>query len=236
MPQDRSIAAQIQEILGEKTIRKFFPDPVDPKNPKGNLIRFSEMADKALWWLGDNVRVEIRDATSFVIPVEGFFSLDAGPGARVKRVVRVEQQGRFFDAISTDWSEGFPTPRGHYQVRNRTFYVAGYGPLSREDQLYGSDPNLLLQTGPVTLTYFGVPTEAQLSGNQKFIRACVDYGAYLAFTDMVPKILRPKNIELEGVPKIKHNAKDYQEAAGQRLRMALESIGRVDALTDHNTP
>lgn len=221
--QDRSIAARIREELGFKYIRKYFPDPANKENPNGNVVRFEEIVDESLRWLGEAVPVLLTD--TFTIDSNGQIPLDTGPAARIKNVLSLTQNGRIFDKVRSDWSEGVPLAYGNWYIKNRTLYTASFANWNTQRMLYAYEPSLSLYPGEVQVEYFGVPTEAQLENNPRLIRACVDYGLYQAFFSMVPQIIRAKDIKMVGIPEIHDNADDFQASADRYLQKAEMAVG-----------
>lgn len=235
MAADRSIAALVRESLGLKAVLRFFPNP-EPNEPPSeeyipyNADAFDDMVDTALWWLGDAAQIRITE--TITLPASGRIELNNSPTSIIRKVVSVKQGDDYFHEVRADWSEGTPIARGAWFLDPDAgvFYAVGvgkspipFGVLARFAWL--SDVSFsqrrLLQPGPVTITYFGVPTEEQIEDNAKLKQAAVDYAVALALEDMIPRILRPKNVRLEGVPDIRHNAADYRKEAEARRQSAM---------------
>ena len=231
----RPIIDILRESLGSKTLLKFFSNPADPADPKGNVAKLTEFVDISLWWLGEGFPVEIEDTSTFVIPSDGVLDLGVGPGQQVRKIIRVVQNGDVYPEIRQDWSEGTPAFAGAWVVKNRRFYalsivdhakIPGILPFRNAHLLRVG--RFSLSAGAVEFTYLGIPTEAQLSNNTILLQAAIDYSMYLVYQDMIVRILRPINLKLEGVPDVRHNVADYRAEANIRLKKAMNTLNLTE--------
>jgi hypothetical protein len=244
VPSDRSIAAIVREALGAKAVIRFFPNPdpdTDPPTPgyvPYNELAFDELVERALRWLGK--QAQIRLSAEFELPESGQLALDDTPGGRILHVISVRQGDDVFPELRPSWGEGTPTARGAWRVdeASRTFYAVGVGksplPFASPSRpgwpsaySLGSGPVRLLKPGPVTLTYYGIPTEAQIDANEELKQVVVDYSVYLAFERMIPRIHRVKRVKLEGVPDIIDNAREYRREADARRKAAEHAVAEL---------
>jgi len=221
----------VREELGRKNIRKFFPQVEDPKDEKGNETKIAEFVDSALQWLGDTVPVTIEDKTTFVIPADGRINLGVGPGDKVRKFIRVIQDGDVHPEVVQDWSEGTPAFVGSWMIKDRIFYaiaittrirIPGFLPFHNFHRYRTG--RFILDVGPIEVVYYGIPLRAQIDNNEQFRSAVVDYSAYLAYEYMVTRILRPTDVILEGVPEITDNASRYERLGKLRLKSAMMKL------------
>jgi len=221
----------VREELGRKILTKFFPKIDDPSNPEGNVEKIAEFVDSALQWLGDTVPVTIEDTSTFVIPADGKISLSVDPGDKVRKFIRVIQNGNVHPEVVQDWSEGTPGFVGSWIVKDRIFYaiaittrirIPGFLPFHNFHRYRTG--RFLLDVGPIEVVYNGIPTRTQIDNNAQFRSAVVDYCAYLAYEYMVTQILRPKIVVIEGVPEITDNASRYERLGNLRKKSAMSKL------------
>ena len=241
----RALTDILVETIGPRAVKEFFanpdPDPTDPDDPPENQAKIAELVESTLWWLASVVPIEIRDTTSFSIPDTGMIQLGTGPGVRILKILRVLQNSRQFDEARQDWNQGTPGMVGGWYIRGKTFFAIGVGNIPAYWAMpflstfspyyyYPLDGNLYLKIGPIEVHYYGVPTESQLAGNERLRRAVIDYAMGLAYDDMAARIISPRTVEMEGVPKVTENMKWYQQSAKLRKDQALSVVSGVSAV------
>lgn len=235
MPQDRSLLALLRETLTEKKVKRFFPNPADPTDPKGNETRLSELLDTALWWMAEQEPIELEG--SYTIPSNGVLSLGSESTSKLRKLVAVQQNGEFYEQAKVDWSEGVPQVRGSWLVHKRTFYALGiytgslaFLKLSRSAHPFnelGLFVERQLVPGAVTFYYYGIPVEADIIDVGKYRRAVIDYAMHLAYDDILGKALQDKMLKMPGIPEIHINEREIRSQSKARLESAMRALGKT---------
>ena len=228
MPQDRSLLSQLRESLTPKEVRRYFPNPADPKDPDGNTARLGELIDSALWWLGRADPIELEDST-LMIPANGRLYLGSESTSKIRKVTSIEQGDEVFEEARMDHSQGLGVFCGSWKVHRRYLYVlglySGHLPFVRSRGQVVVER--ALQAGPFVLRYYGIPEENDVIGVGTYRRAVIDYAMYLAINEILTKELRGKTIvDTEGIPEIRFNEKELRAEAQARLEAAHGVVGR----------
>lgn len=210
--------------LGPRNMQAFFCHPESERI----LQHFLEAAIR---WVAERCRIEIVDADTYEIDANGRFLLDQGADKRVLKIVRVRQGGATYYEAKTTYPDGYPMLSGSWYVYKREFLAMGEA-FFRTNPFWNQSSwqsfqflvPAVLQSGPVEITYWGVPTEDQLGTNEILRSAVIHYAMFKAYQFIVPKVLRPARVRVTGVPDVIENSESYREAADARLKAAEEEI------------
>lgn len=227
----RPLLDRLREELTAKKLIRFFPDPNNASSPDGHEDRLNGILNTALAWLGKAQPIELVDSSTYSIPANGRLSLGDPTTSKVRKVRTIEQNGEFYEEARTDWSEGEPMWCGSWKVRHHQLFALGLytGTIPGAPKRSGSSSaNVFVErqlvAGPITLYYYGIPTEAQISDADDCAQAVVDYALHMAIRFILTQALRDKKIKMAGIPDITVNVRELQMQSKAHLDAAKGAV------------
>lgn len=225
MAQSRTLLDRLIEALGARKIRRFFPDPADAEDERGNETRLSEFISLSLEWMAKQHR--IRLTSSVTIPANGVLVLDS----TVKKVSMVEQGGEYFHEASIERDEYFRSLyRGSWKMHRSSKRLFCFSLLQSQTQPFNPygiplEITARIKEGAATLHYAGVPTESDLTDESSKM-AAVNYAQSVALRHVLTAITKGEFRQGKGVLSVRDDT-GAMEKQIKELEASAKSLLRA---------